>query len=68
MKGYYVIPSNGEPIEVTGKNARGRAINKAIAIYNERNDDEVFVHQFDDDNSDGYSCDFEILTLSEMLF
>ena len=67
MKGYYIIPTGGEPIEITGKNARVRAINKAKAIYKELNDNEIVIQQFDDSNKGGYMADLEFLTLSEIL-
>ena len=67
MKGYYVIPRNGEPIEITGKNARTRAINKAKSIFQESNDNTILIQQFDDDNKDGYMSNLECLQIRDIL-
>lgn len=61
MKGYYVIPEAGEPIEITGKNSRVRAISKAKSLI-EQGDTNTFIQQFNDDNSDGYMADMEFLS------
>lgn len=67
MKGYYVIPKAGEPIEITGRNARNRAIAKAMTIFEEMSDSDVLIQQFDDANSDGYMANLECLQMSDIL-
>ena len=67
MKGYYIIPKDGEPIEIIGKKARSRAINKAISIYLETSDKEIIIQQFDDSSSDGYMANLECLHISQLL-
>lgn len=61
MKGYYVIPDTEEPIEISGKNARSRAIKKAKSLI-QQGDNHVFIQQFDDDNSNGYMSELEFLS------
>lgn len=67
MKGYYVIPKDDEPIEITGKNARGRAIKKAKDIYEKQHDDNIIVQQFDDENDNGYMDGLEYLTIAQIV-
>ena len=50
MKGWYVIPSNDEPVEVKTKQ---KALSLGKKLY-KQGDEEVFIQQFDDENSDGY--------------
>ena len=66
MKGYYVIPKNGDPIEFTGQRARKRAITKAKQLYLQ-GDSEVFIQHFDDDNPDGYFAGEEMIYAKDLI-
>ena len=65
MKGYYVIPTNGEPIEFMGKGAKSKALKMAKEIFN-KGDAEVFMQRFDDDNHDGYFSNEEIIRIVDI--
>lgn len=67
MKGYYVIPRDGELIEINGKNARTRAIKKAKELIINQNDNDVIVQQFDDNNEGGYMNELEYLYASKIM-
>lgn len=67
MKGYYIITTNEEPIEVVGRNARKRAIELALEIFHEHQDHGIIVQQFDDNNPDGYMAGLEFLHLQDIL-
>ena len=66
MKGYYVIPTTGEPIEITGKGAKSKALKMAIDIYN-NGDSEVFIQRFNDDNPDGYFNNEELIRIADIV-
>lgn len=66
MKGYYIIPSDKDLIEITGRNARERAIKEATDLYNQ-GDKEVFVQQFNDDDSDGFTANGETIFIKKLV-
>lgn len=67
MRGYYVIPSDerGDPIEITGRNARQRAIQQARELKS-AGDVLVFVMSFDDNAEGGFLADSEIIHHNEL--
>lgn len=65
MCGYYVIPTKGEPIEITGKGAKSKALKIAKDIYQD-GDNDVFIQRFNDDNSNGYFDNEEQIRIADM--
>jgi len=53
MRGYYVIPTEGEPIEIIGRGAKCKALKIAKDIY-QNGDNDVFIQRFNDNNPNGY--------------
>ena len=66
MKGYYVIPSDSDPIEYTGRNAKRRALKMGIIIYR-MGDEEVFIQAFDDDDPDGCFASGETIFIKHII-
>ena len=66
MKGYYVIPTNGDVIEFIGKGCKSRALKIAKDLY-ANGDSEVFVQRFDDDCLGGYFADQETIYISNLV-
>lgn len=65
MRGYYVIPTEGEPIEIDGKGAKSKALKIAKDIY-QNGDDDVFIQRFNDDNPDGYFANEELIRIADI--
>lgn len=65
MCGYYVIPTEGEPIEITGKAAKSKALKIAKDIY-KNGDLDVFIQRFNDDNTNGYFDNEELIRIADM--
>lgn len=65
MRGYYVIPTEGEPIEITGKGAKSKALKLAKDIY-QNGDNGVFIQRFNDDNPNGYFDNEEQIRIADI--
>lgn len=65
MCGYYVIPTDGEPIEITGRGAKSKALKIAKEIY-QNGDKEVFVQRFNDDNPNGYFDNEKFIRIADI--
>lgn len=65
MRGYYVIPTEGEPIEITGKGAKSKALKIAKDIY-QNGDNDVFIQKFNDDNPNGYFDNEEQIRIADI--
>ena len=65
MKGYYVIPTESDLIEITGKGAKAKAIKVGKKFYN-NGDKEVFISHFDDDNPDGFAAGEETIFIKDL--
>lgn len=65
MVGYYVIPTEGELIEITGKGAKSKALKLAKDIY-QNGDNGVFIQRFNDDNPNGYFDNEEQIRLADI--
>ncbi len=66
MKGYYVIPLNGEIVEFNGKGSKAKAFSYAKKIILD-GDDEVMVHRFDTDGPDGYFASSQYFSAADIL-
>lgn len=64
-KGYYIIPTAGDPIEITGKGAKVKALNQAKDLYN-KGDKEIFIIRFDDDNCDGFMAGEKTIFIKDL--
>lgn len=66
MIGYYVIPTNSDILEFTGRGCKAAALKTAKEIY-VNGDTGVFIKRFDDSNySDGYFADQETIYISSL--
>lgn len=65
MCGYYIIPTEGEPIEIIGKGAKSKALKIAKNIY-QNGDNGVFVQRFNDNNPDGYFGNEESIRIADI--
>ena len=64
MKGWYVIPTNEDIIEFTGRGSKNKALSKAKELFN-KGDLEVFIQQFDDDDPDGFCASGKTIFINE---
>lgn len=63
MKGWYVIPTNDEPVEVKTKK-------EAVKIgkdYYLKGDLDVFIKPFNDNNDDGYFSNNKTIFISNLM-
>lgn len=65
MIGYYVIPTEGEVIEIIGKGSKSRALKIAKDIY-KNGDNGVFIQRFDDNNPNGYFDNEEQIRITDI--
>ena len=65
MRGYYVIPTNDEPIEITGRGAKSKSLKIAKELY-QNGDADVFIQKFDDDNPSGYFANEEQIRIADL--
>lgn len=65
MRGYYVIPTNEEPIEIIGRGSKSKALKIAKDLY-QNGDDDVFIQKFDDDNPNGYFANEEQIRIADL--
>lgn len=64
-KGWYVIPSEGEPIECVGKGAYQKALKEGKELF-VKGDAEVMLQHFDDDNDDGFFAECKCIFIKHI--